>query len=164
MEMTLVVLGRRPGSAQLWFRWQSDADESHHAFLAPLLGAGIPFRCPGVSLRSTPRLMSSNPPGWCSAQITVHTHEKIEAGINGNKDSKRAQTRTAWHRLHSAFRLRHSLDIRNSSFVIPPFAMVARLVATSYPIQSTRESKSDSLKFCPSALEAAVLRMPGEPA
>jgi hypothetical protein len=32
---------------------------------------------------------------------------------------QRAQTRTVWHRLHSSFRLRHSLVIRHSSFVIP---------------------------------------------
>jgi hypothetical protein len=50
---------------------------------------------------------------------------------------KRAQTRTVWHRLHSSFRIRHSLGIRNSSFVIPCFALVARLVARPYLLKTS---------------------------
>jgi len=44
---------------------------------------------------------------------------------------KRAETGAGWHRLHSSFRLRHSFVIRLSSFVIPGYSMLARLVAAA---------------------------------
>jgi hypothetical protein len=73
--------------------------------------------------------------GHAAARITVHTHDKFEAGINGSRDSERAELSEAW-----------KLISKENETYEQSFSM---FIPTSFPIVPTRLVIAQWMQGCP---------------
>lgn len=74
--------------------------------------------------------------GHGAAKITVHTHDKFEAGINGNKDSERAE-------------LREGVRKQISKESVPYEFSFSMFIPTNFPIVPTRLVIAQWKQYCP---------------
>jgi hypothetical protein len=67
--------------------------------------------------------------GRSAAQVTVHTHDKFEAGINGSRDSERAELSEAWKLIskeNEAYEYSFSMFIPTNFPIVPTRLVISQ--------------------------------------